>query len=98
MHLNEIFNNDNTLSEPILEAKMVWARVGKNVTRKYRCTVGNRKGRVVSNPSQCSKPIDLKKRFTLKRTKSRFGARMVRKSKKTKKMSAASRMVQRLNK
>jgi hypothetical protein len=92
MHLTEL------LDSPVVEAKLVWARKGKQLTRKFRCTVGRRAGRVVSNPTQCSAPIDLKKRFTLKKTKAIKGARMARKAKRTKKFNAASRMVQRLNK
>lgn len=92
MHLTEL------LDEPVVEAKLVWARKGKQLSRKYRCTVGKRKGRVVSNPTQCSAPVDLKKRFTLKKTKARMGARMARKAKRTKKFNPASKMVQRLNK
>jgi hypothetical protein len=92
MHLTEL------LDSPVVEAKLVWARKGKQLTRKFRCTVGRRAGRVVANPTQCSAPIDLKKRFTLKKTKAIKGARMARKAKRTKKFNAASRMVQRLNK
>ena len=92
MHLTEL------LDKPVIEAKLVWARKGKQLTRKFRCTVGKRAGRVVSTPSQCSAPIDLKKRFTLKRTKAIKGARMARKARRTKKFNPASRMVQKLNK
>jgi hypothetical protein len=92
MHLTEL------LDDPVVEAKLVWARKGKQLTRKFRCTVGKRAGRVVSNPTQCSAPIDLKKRFTLRRTKAIKGARMARKAKRTKKFNPASRMVQKLNK
>jgi hypothetical protein len=92
MHLTEL------LDDPVVEAKLVWARKGKQLTRKFRCTVGKRAGRVVSNPTQCSAPFDLKKRFTLKRTKAIKGARMARKAKRTKKFNPASRMVQKLNK
>lgn len=92
MHLTEL------LDEPVVEAKLVWARKGKQLTRKFRCTVGKRAGRVVANPTQCSAPIDLKKRFTLKRTKAIKGARMARKAKRTKKFNPASRMVAKLNK
>lgn len=92
MFLNESYNT------VIAEAKMVFARRGKKVTRKFRCTVGKRKGKVVSNPQQCSAPIDLKKRFVLKRTKAMKGGVMARKSKRTKKSNPASRIVQNLNK
>ncbi len=82
----------------VIEAQLVWARKGKNVSRKYRCAVGQRKGRLVSNPSQCGKPIDLKKRLKLKKTKARMGSRMMRKAQRTKKFNPASKAVQRLNK
>ena len=96
MHLTVLC--ENTIVSTVLEAKLVWARAGKSLTRKYRCTVGKRKGRVVANPTQCNAPIDLKKRFTLKRTKAMKGARMARKAKRTKKFNPASRMVAKLNK
>lgn len=82
----------------VIEAQLVWARKGNKVSRKYRCTVGNRKGRLVSNPSQCGKPIDIKKRLTLRKTKARMGARMAKKAQRTKKFNPASKAVQRLNK
>jgi len=91
MRLNE-FTEDT-----IIEARMVWRKMGKTVKRAVRCTSGRRKGRVVSNPSQCHKPIDMKKRMTLKKTKARKGARMMRKAKRTKRMNPASRRVRSLN-
>ena len=87
------------VTEPLIETKIVWAKKGKNkITRKYRCTFGKRKGRLVANPAQCSKPIDLKKRFVLKRTKAQKGARMARKARFTKRFNPASKAVQRMNK
>lgn len=85
-------------SDMLVETKMVWARKGKKVARKYRCTFGKRKGRVVANPSQCSAPVDMKKRFTLRRTKAQKGSRMTRKAQRTKRTNPASKMVRALNK
>lgn len=90
MLLRELFSN--TISE-----KQVWARSGKKVVRKYRCTSGSRKGRVVSNVSQCFAVPDIKKRIQLKKTKARYGKRLIRKSKKTKRINPASVRVQRMN-
>lgn len=81
-----------------LEEKQVWARKGKSVVRKYRCTGGRRKSRVVSSPTQCFAPIDIKKRAMLKKTKARLGAKMARKAKRTKRINPASKLVRRLNK
>lgn len=82
----------------ITEAKVVFARRGKTVTTKFRCTVGPRVGRVVANPAQCSKPIDLKKRFVLKKTKAAKGSRMAKKAQRTKRANPASKIVAQLNK
>lgn len=83
--------------EPIIEARMVWRKMGNTVKRAVRCTSGRRKGRVVSNPAQCHKPIDIKKRVTLRKTKAQMGARMSRKSQRTKRMNPASRRLKTLN-
>lgn len=82
----------------LVEAKIVWARKGKKVARKVRCTTGRRKGRVVSAASGCSKKVDIKKRFTLRRTKARMGARIKMKARRTKRYNPLSRRVSRLNK
>ena len=83
--------------EPIVEARMVWRRMGNTIKRAVRCTSGRRAGRVVSNIGQCSKPIDMKRRLTLKRTKARMGTRLARKSQRTRRMNPASRRLRTLN-
>ena len=84
--------------ETVTEARMVWRKMGKSIKRAVRCTGGTRKGRVVSKASQCSAPINIKKRLTLKRTKAKMGNRMARKSRRTKKFNPLSRRVAKLNK
>ena len=69
MNLNEL---DNT---SVVEAQLIWARKGRSLVRKYRCTVGQRAGRIVSKPGQCSAPINMKARLTLRKTKARMGKR-----------------------
>ena len=91
MYTNEEFN------DIIFESKLVFAKRGDKVVKKFRCTVGKRKGRVVSSPSQCAKPIDLKKRFVLKKTKARMGKRLSKKANRTKRLNPASKIVARLN-
>jgi hypothetical protein len=83
--------------EMVVEARMVWRKMGNKVKRAVRCTSGRRKGRVVSNPSQCHKPIDIKKRMTLKKTKAKMGARMSRKARRTKRLNPASKRLKTLN-
>ena len=92
MNLNELDNID------AVEAQLIWARKGNNLTRKYRCVVGQRAGRLVSKPGQCSAPINLKARLTLKRTKARMGKRMAKKAQRTKRFNPASKALKRLNK
>lgn len=84
--------------ETVTEARMVWRKVGNKVKRAVRCTGGRRKGRVVSSPGQCSAPLDMKKRLTLKRTKSKMGKRMALKSRRTKRMNPTSKRIAKLNK
>ena len=88
----------NEVIEDVYEAKLVYARKGRQVVRKYRCSSGRLKGKTVSNPSACFKPVDIKKRFTLARTKAKMGARLKRKSAMTRRMNPASRRLKTLNK
>jgi len=90
MYLEELFNIDET--------KMAWQRRGTKLVRKYRCTGGRRKGRIVAKPAQCFAAPDVKKRFKLRMTKAKLGARIARKSARTKRTNPASIMKQRLNK
>ena len=92
MLLRELFNQED------LEEGQTWARSGKKVVRKYRCSSGPRKNRIVAKMAQCFAAPDIKKRINLKRTKARLGARLSRKAKKTKRINPASVRVQRLNK
>lgn len=84
-------------TEEVYEAKLVYARSGKKVVRKYRCSSGRLKGKTVANPTSCFKPVDIKKRFTLARTKAKMGSRIARKSKMTKRMNPASKRLKSLN-
>lgn len=86
------------LIKDIILEKQIWARNGQRIVRKYRCSGGRRHGRVVSSPSSCFAPIDVQKRIQIKKTKSRLGPRMIRKSRKTKKFNPASKRLQALNK
>jgi hypothetical protein len=83
--------------EPVIE-KQVWARSGKKVVRKYRCTTGRRKGRVVSKMSQCYAPLDIKQSVRFKQSKRKLGNRMSRKARRTKRTNPASKRLKQLNK
>ena len=81
-----------------VEEGIAWKKRGNKIVRQYRCVSGNRKGRVVANPGQCFKPIDLKKRMSLRRTKARMGTKATRKAKRTKKFNPVSKRVKAMNK
>ena len=36
-----------------LTEKQIWGRRGKTLVRKYKCSSGNRKGRIVAKIAQC---------------------------------------------
>lgn len=95
MRLHELFED---VDEEITEAKLVWARRGKKVVRKVRCTSGKRRGRAVASAASCGKRIDMKKRFVMKRTQRRYKARIKIKARRTKRFNPTSRRVARLNK
>jgi|TARA_B110000879_G_scaffold25621_1_gene34572 hypothetical protein len=94
MLLRELLNHTTTDD---LEEGQTWARSGKKVVRKYRCSSGPRKNRVVAKMAQCFAAPDIKKRMNFKKTKARLGAKMARKAKKTKRINPASKRVQSLN-
>ncbi len=86
------------LYEESVVEKQVWARSGKKVVRKYRCTTGRRKGRVVSKMSQCYAPLDIKQSVRFKQSKRKLGNRMSRKARRTKRTNPASKRLKQLNK
>jgi hypothetical protein len=81
------------LSESVVS---VWGRKGSGMARRYRCTAGIRKGRIVSSPTTCTKPKDVKKSFRFKATRARRGSAMGIKASRTKRATVSSR-VRKLN-
>lgn len=82
----------------VTEAKRVWAKRGKKLKRMIRCTSGKKKGRTVSNVGACSKAINIKKRFLMKRIRRRFNAKITRKARRTKMFNPLSKRLNSLNK
>jgi len=83
--------------EDEVEEGVAWKKRGSKMIRQFRCTSGRRKGRVVANPSQCFKPIDLKKRANLRRMKAKMGSRLSRKAGRTKKFNPISKRIKSMN-
>ena len=81
-----------------LTEKQIWGRTGKRLVRKYRFSGGARKGRIVSKIAACFAAPNMKARMTMKRTRARLGAKMMRKARKTKRTNPASIALRRVNK
>ena len=94
MLVREFFIDENIE----LEEGQTWARSRKKVVRKYRCTSGPRKNRIVAKMQQCFAAPNIKARMALKRTRARLGKRLARKARRTKRINPASRRVQAMNK
>lgn len=85
------------IAEIIKEAVTpIWGRKGGRMARRYRCTAGIRKGRIVGNPATCTKPKNIQKSISFRKTLARKGSQISIKAGRTKR-STASRRVKRLN-
>jgi len=76
----------------------IWSRKGTTTVRKFRCTSGPRKGRIVAKISTCQAPKNIGSSFALKKTKRAKGQSIKIKTRRTKKYNPASRRLKRLNK
>lgn len=89
-----IDENGEVLNEAAIRA---FKRVGKEIKRRFRCTTGLKKGKVVSDPKLCATRKDPRKvRVGRKVARTRKGIR-IRKSRISKRTSM-SKMVTRMNK
>jgi len=85
------------IAEIITEAVTpIWGRKGGRVARRFRCTAGIRKGRIVGNPATCTKPKNIQKSLSFKRTLTKRGSQIRIKSARTKR-STISRKIKKLN-
>lgn len=76
----------------------IWSRTGSKSTRKYRCTSGPRKGRIVAKASTCNAPKKLATSHKMKITRRAKGAQQKIATRRTKKYNPASqRRLKRLN-
>jgi len=86
------------LIREILEGAIpVAGRSGNKVVRKYRCTSGSRKGRVVAKPSTCNAPRNVGKSVTLKKNKRKAGSSMQVKINRTKRAKPSSVRLKSIN-
>ena len=77
--------------------KQVWGRGPKGVVRRYRCTDGRKKGRVVAKPSTCGTAVGQQRSHNLKKTRRTKGsAQSIKRSLTLKKPT--SRRIAKMNK
>ena len=69
-----------------------------HTVRKYRCTSGSRKGRVVAKPSTCTAPKNIKSSNTLKKTRRAKGKTIDIKRSRTVRTSPTTQKLKRINK
>lgn len=78
-------------------ASLIFGKKGNKVVRKYRCTSGTRKGRIVAKPSTCTAPKRAKAAATMKATRRAKGRTQAIKTSRTKSYNAASRRLSKVN-
>lgn len=81
------------LSEGVVQ---IWSRSGGRMVRKYRCTSGPRKGRIVSKPAVCTQPKKVGSILAIKKARARRGSTIRVKTARTKR-ATASRRIAKLN-
>lgn len=76
----------------------IWSRSGNKSVRKYRCTTGPRKGRIVAKAATCNAPKNYKTSHKMKATRRAKGSQQKIATRRTKKYNPASaRRLKRLN-
>jgi hypothetical protein len=89
--------------EFVTEHKLIWGRKKPTArsgvpTLKWRCQSGPRRGRIVPKVSDCGKAPDAAAREKMKKTRARTNPTQSRRTKRTKKINTATKLVRKLNK
>lgn len=86
------------VSEILTEgALQIMGRKGNKLVRKYRCTSGSRKGRIVADPATCNKPKRVKSSINIKKAKARRSSAMKVASARTKRARGSTQRLTRIN-
>lgn len=87
------------LNEIITEgALQIAGRRGGKIVRKYRCTSGSRKGRIVAKPETCNKPKRVSSSINIKKAKAKRGSAMKIASARTKRAGGLTKRLTQINK
>lgn len=79
-------------------ASTIFGKKGGSTVRKYRCSSGPRKGRIVAKASTCTAPLNAKASKSMKATRSRKGKTIDIKRSRTKRTNPASQRIAKVNK
>lgn len=85
------------LRELMEGARVIYGRSGNKTVRKYRCTSGARKGRIVAKAATCTAPKNVKAMRTLAKTTRSKGANIDVKTSRTKRANPFSKKLTHLN-
>ena len=86
------------ISEIIEGAVGIWSKGKSGLVRKYRCTSGSRKGRIVSSPTTCNQPKRVSSSINIRKAKYKYGRNINIKSQRTKRAGAFSKRLAKINK
>ena len=78
-------------------ATPIFGKTGGKVVRKFRCTSGSRKGRIVAKPETCNKPKRVQSSINIKRAKARRGSAMKIATARRKRAGGQSQRLARIN-
>jgi len=75
----------------------IWGRKKGKIVKKYRCTTGSRKSRIVSKPETCNAPKRIGSMISMKKARRQRSAVSQVKSSRTKRAGAASQRIAKAN-
>lgn len=85
------------IRELIEGVTQIFGKSGGKVVRKYRCTSGSRKGRIVAKPSTCTAPKKMSASTAMKKTRRARSSQQAIRTSRTKKYNVASKRVAKIN-
>ena len=78
--------------------QQIWGRSIGKVVKKYRCTTGTRKGRIVASPTTCNAPKKISSMITMKKARRLRNPVLQVKASRRKRAGVASQRIASLNK
>ena len=94
MKIHELFEGVEPADEA---ARNILGRTKSGIKRKFRCTAGPRKGRIVADPATCVKPIDVAKRVRARATRAKKPGIASFKRSRTMRSSPQSKIIKKAN-